>query len=223
MTILSIRPGRSDCGSGTRSRPSPPAAARRIRRARIVRGGSAVLLALIAWMLASPARPTPANGAVPLEHSAAPSRCDEAPHHQLDFWVGDWQVFDAASHQLVAFDRVRKLAAGCILLEHLSFLTDMYRRPGVPLRLAGISLSRYDGERWVQMWADNQWGAILLRGALDAQGRMVFVSVIPSRGRDVKLVYARGRNDSVRMLQYVAPEGSGKWVKYGDLLYRPNR
>jgi hypothetical protein len=188
-----------------------------------VRGGIAVLLALIAWTLASPARSTSANGTVRLERTDAPSRCDQAPHHQLDFWVGDWQVFDAASKQLVAFDRVRKLAAGCIIQEHLSFLTDMYRRPGVPFRLAGISLSRFDGERWVQMWADNQWGAILMRGAPDAQGRMVFVSVIPSRGRDVKLVYARGGNGTVRMLQYVAPEGSGKWVKYGDLLYRPNR
>jgi len=27
----------------------------------------------------------------------------------------------------------------------------------------------------------------------------------------------------VRILQYVAPAGSGKWVKYGDLIYRPNR
>jgi len=189
----------------------------------MVRGGVAVLLALIAGTLASPAHSTPANGTVRLERTDAPSRCDQAPHHQLDFWVGDWQVFDAASHQLVAFDRVRKLAAGCIILEHLSFLTDLYRRPGVPLRLAGISLSRFDGERWVQMWADNQWGAILMRGALDAEGRMVFVSVIPSRGRDVKLVYARGSRGSVRILQYVAPEGSGKWVQYGDLLYRPNR
>jgi hypothetical protein len=188
-----------------------------------VRGGTAAWVALIAWTLASPARSTPANGAVRLERTDAPSRCDEAPHHQLDFWVGDWQVFDAVSKQLVAFDRVRKLAAGCIILEHLSFLTDLYRRPGVPVRLAGISLSRFDGERWVQMWADNQWGAILMRGALDAKGRMVFVSVIPSRGRDVKLVYARASHGCVRILQYVAPEGSGKWVKYGDLLYRPNR
>lgn len=188
-----------------------------------MRGAIAALLPLLAWAPASPVRSTPVNGTVRLERTNAPSRCDKAAHHQLDFWVGDWQVFDAASRQLVAFDRVRKLAAGCIILEHLSFLTDMYRRPGVPFRLAGISISRFDGERWVQMWADNQWGAILMRGALDAEGRMVFVSVIPSRGRDVKLVYARGGNGSVRILQYVAPEGSGKWVQYGDLLYRPNR
>ena len=73
------------------------------------------------------------------------------------------------------------------------------------------------------MWADNQWGAILLRGAPNAAGNMKFVSVIPSRNRDVKPVYEKHPDGTLRILQYVAPAGSGKWVKYGDLRYRPNR
>ena len=76
---------------------------------------------------------------------------------------------------------------------------------------------------WLQMWADNQWGAIMLRGAPNADGNMVFVTVIPSRKRDVKLVYENRADGTVRILQYVAPAGSGKWVKYGDLINRPNR
>jgi hypothetical protein len=39
----------------------------------------------------------------------------------------------------------------------------------------------------------------------------------------VKLVYENHPDGTVRILQYVAPAGSGKWVKYGDLIYRPNR
>ena len=158
-----------------------------------------------------------------LEQTTAPATCDTPQHHQLDFWVGDWQVFDAATNQLVAFERVEKHSQGCIVQENLTFLTDMYRRPGVKYRLAGIGVNRFDGENWLQMWADNQWGAIFLRGALDADGKMVFVTVIPSRKRDVKLKYENRRDGTVRILQYVAPAGSGKWVKYGDLIYRPNR
>jgi len=161
--------------------------------------------------------------AVTLEQSTAPATCDTPQHHQLDFWVGDWQVFDAESNALVAFDRVEKQYEGCIIRETLTFMTDMYRRPGVKVRLAGIAVNRFDGERWLQMWADNQWGAILLRGALNAAGNMEFVSVIPSRNRDVKLVYEKHPDRTLRILQYVAPAGSGKWVKYGDLKYRPNR
>jgi len=158
-----------------------------------------------------------------LEQTTAPATCDTPQHHQLDFWVGDWQVFDAATNQLVAFDRVEKHTEGCIVQENLTFLTDMYRRPGVKYRLAGISINRFDGENWLQMWADNQWGAIFLRGAPNADGNMEFVTAIPSRKRDVKLVYQNLADGTVRILQYVTPAGTGKWVKYGDLIYRRNR
>ncbi len=164
-----------------------------------------------------------AADAVALEQTTAPSTCDTPQHHQLDFWVGDWQVFDAEKNQLVGFERVEKLLEGCIVQENLTFLTDMYRRPGVPYRLAGIAVNRYDGETWLQMWADNQWGAIFLRGAPNADGNMEFITAVPSRKRDVKLVYENLADGTVRILQYVTPAGTGKWVKYGDLIYRRNR
>jgi hypothetical protein len=93
----------------------------------------------------------------------------------------------------------------------------------VPYRLAGIGVNRFDGEAWLQLWADNQWGAIVLRGMPDANGTMVLTSIIPSRGRDLRLVYEKRPDGSVRNVEYVAPAGSGKWEKYGDLIYRPNR
>jgi hypothetical protein len=159
----------------------------------------------------------------PQEQTAAPARCDQQEHHQLDFWVGDWQVFDTGKNTLVAVDHVEKQYEGCVVLETLTFLTDLYRRPGIPVRLSGIAVNRFDGERWLQMWADNQWGAIVLRGAPDKEGHMEFVTVVPSRNRDVRLVYENHADGSLRILQYVAPAGSGKWVKYGDLSYRRNR
>jgi len=184
---------------------------------------SAVVLLSVSTVAPDPSELARAAETVALEQSTAPSTCDTPQHHQLDFWVGDWQVFDAATNQLVAFDRVEKHSEGCIIQENLTFLTDMYRRPGVKYRLAGIGVNRFDGESWLQMWADNQWGAIFLRGMPNADGNMVFVSVIPSRNRDVKLVYENHSDGTVRILQYVAPAGTGKWVKYGDLINRPNR
>ena len=188
----------------------------------IAGASAAVLLGVSAVALDSPGQARAAE-TMALEQTTAPATCDTPQHHQLDFWVGNWQVFDAATNQLVAFERVEKHSEGCIVQENLTFLTDMYRRPGVKYRLAGIGINRFDGETWLQMWADNQWGAIFLRGAPDADGNMVFVTVIPSRKRDVKLKYENRHDGTVRILQYVAPAGSGKWVKYGDLIYRPNR
>ena len=177
-----------------------------------------VVLIAAAMLAALPGGPAGAA----LEQSTAPATCDTPQHHRLDFWLGDWQVFDAATQQLVAVDRVEKSYAGCVVTEYLDFLTDMYRRPGVKARLAGVAVNRFDGESWLQMWADNQWGAILLRGAPNADGNMEFVTVVPSRHRDVKLVYEKHADGTLRILQYVAPAGSGKWSQYGDLLYRPN-
>jgi hypothetical protein len=170
-----------------------------------------------------------AEARAPLEQSAAPATCDTPEHHRLDFWLGDWQVFDGTTNELVAVDHIEKHSEGCIIQQTMTFLTDMYRRPGVGHRLSGMSISRFDGEQWVQMWADNQWGAILFRaapasaGSTGSAGAVVFVTAIPSRKRDVKLVYDSRPDGSVRILQYVAPFGSGKWVQYGDLVYRPNR
>lgn len=188
----------------------------------IAGASAAVLLGVSAVALDSPGQAR-AGGTMALEQTTAPATCDTPQHHQLDFWVGNWQVFDAATNQLVAIERVEKHSEGCIVQENLTFVTDMYRRPGVKYRLAGIGVNRFDGENWLQMWADNQWGAIFLRGAPDADGNMVFVTVIPSRKRDVKLVYENRPDGTVRILQYVAPAGSSKWVKYGDLIYRANR
>jgi hypothetical protein len=157
----------------------------------------------------------------PVDSASAP--CDSPQHHQFDFWVGDWQVFDAKTHQLVAFDRVEKHSQGCIVQQNLTMVTDLYRRPGVSYRMTGIGVNRFDGESWLELWADNQWGAIVLRGMPDAGKAMVLTTLIPSRNRDLRLEWEKRPDGSVRALQYVAPAGSGKWELYGDLIYRPNR
>jgi len=146
--------------------------------------------------------------------------CDAAPYHQFDFWLGDWRVYDGANGQLVAKDHIGSQFAGCVVQQTLTFVTDMYRKPDVAYRLAGASTSRFDGQQWLQLWVDNQWGAIIMKGAPTKDGDMVLDTVIPSRGRDVRLIWKRQPGGVVRILQYVADTGSGKWEQYGDLIYR---
>jgi hypothetical protein len=138
----------------------------------------ALALGFFAVAMAGPATPEPPATVTP---------CDSPQIHQFDFWVGDWLVYDADhDNRLVGLDRVEKHSHGCIIQENLTLITDLYRRPGVGYRLAGIGVNRFDGERWLQLWADNQWGAITMSGSLEANGSMVFRSLIPSRQRDLK-------------------------------------
>lgn len=182
---------------------------------RVTARRTAVVIALAVVALFSSGQSRPAD--------LASAPCDSPQHHQFDFWVGDWQVFDAKTNQLVAFDRVEKHSQGCIVQQNLTMVTDLYRRPGVGYRMTGIGVNRFDGERWLELWADNQWGAIALGGMPAAGKAMVLTTLIPSRNRDLRLEWEKRSDGSVRALQYVAPAGSGKWELYGDLIYRPNR
>ena len=166
---------------------------------------------------------TSTKSAVPAAPATAAGPCDTPQHHQFDFWVGDWQVFEAKSNRLVGYDRVEKHSHGCIVQQNLTMVTDLYRGTGVGYRMSGISVNRFDGESWLELWADDTWGAIALRGTLDEHGSMVLTTLIPSRNRDLRLVWERRPDGSVRTLQYVAAAGSGKWELFGDLIYRPNR
>lgn len=172
---------------------------------------------------AEPGANTPAATALEAAPVLVAPACDTPQHHQFDFWLGDWQVFDASTDKLVAFDRVEKHSEGCIVEQNMTFVTDMYRRPGAGYRLSGMSINRYDGEQWLELWADNQWGAIAMRGSPDSDGAMVLKTITPSRHRDLKIIWENHADGTVRILQYVAPAGSGRWQKYGDLVYRKNR
>jgi len=188
----------------------------------IIGGGGAAARAAAAPP-GEPGPETPAATALEAAPVLVTPACDTPMHHQFDFWLGVWQVFDAATDKLVALDRVEKHSEGCIVEQNMIFLTDLYRRPGASYRLAGMSINRYDGEAWLELWADNQWGAIAMRGGPEPEGAMVLRTITPSRHRDLKIVWQSRADGTVRILQYVAPAGSGRWQKYGDLVYRRNR
>src|SRR5580692_2565844 len=94
---------------------------------------AAAIAALYACGTAAAAEPDPSTpSATKLEAApvlTAPA-CDTPAHHQFDFWLGEWQVFDATNNTLVAFDRIEKHSEGCIVQQNMNFVTDMYRRPG---------------------------------------------------------------------------------------------
>ena len=189
----------------------------------VVAGAAAAGAAAPVGQKDEPGPNTPAATALESAPVLVAPACGTPQHHQFDFWLGDWQVFDAATDKLVAFDRVEKRYDGCIVEQNMTFVTDLYRRPGAGYRLSGMSVNRYDGEAWLELWADNQWGAIAMRGAPEPNAAMVFKTITPSRNRDLKIVWENRPDGTVRILQYVAPAGSGRWQKYGDLIYRRNR
>src|SRR3954471_340170 len=99
-----------------------------------VNGGVAALLGACLIPAASGA-PSPAATAAPACRATEVSR-------NLDFWVGNWDVY--AGGELAGTDLVERILGGCAVVEH-------WRGAGGD---EGISLFAYDARRdlWTQTW-----------------------------------------------------------------------
>jgi hypothetical protein len=96
--------------------------------------------------------------------------CATAAYRQFDFWVGDWEVHNAAGKR-AGENRITHIHGGCALLEE-------WRGTG---NVSGTSLNLYDQERgvWHQTWVDSGGNLLTLEGGF-ADGAMTL------RGRTVQ-------------------------------------
>jgi hypothetical protein len=96
-----------------------------------------------------------------------PPPCAAAEHRQFDFWLGEWDVVDAAGKG-VGHNHIEQAHGGCALIEHWA------GAGGV----TGTSLSIYDRDqrRWHQTWVDSGGGLLQLDGGFTG-GSMVLAGI----------------------------------------------
>ncbi len=106
--------------------------------------------------------------------------CLAPEHHQFDFWIGSWDVFDAKG-QKVGTNEVNSLLKGCTLKEH-------WEGGGGGV---GESFSSYDRavKQWHQTWVDDQ-GDVWKTDGNPVDGKMVLTRV------------ARSVRDTTKMVSY---------------------
>ena len=117
--------------------------------------------------------------------------CNDPVHRQFDFWLGDWQVFDGQTGQLVAFDRIDKELNGCVMVQHLVWLSDEFRKPELPYRPSGMSWSVVQDGHWLMLWADTYSGTVLAEGELQKDGSMLLETPKPVNGEYTRGVWQR--------------------------------
>ena len=95
--------------------------------------------------------------------------CRAARHHELDFWVGSWDVKNAAG-QAVGTSQVYAILDGCVVLENWT------GRFGD----TGKSFNLYDPakKRWQQTWVSDRAVLTEFHGALEG-GAMVYETTSP--------------------------------------------
>jgi hypothetical protein len=156
----------------------------------------------------------------------------DARFSDFDFWVGEWQVYDAASGELRGFDDVGKDLGGCILRQRWRQMDDNFSQAGLPWRLQGVSVTGLNADGvWRQLWTDNNGGNMLLTGGYDSKGEMVLTSEwYPTPNRSGAMVQARSiwhwapqDDGTIKNWGYIqSPDENAEKRKYFDIVYRPN-
>ena len=155
----------------------------------------------------SPPAPTP------------PSGCDTPESHQLDFWVGKWEVHPNGSDKIIAHSLIEKKYSGCAVRENWMPL-------GKELTGGGGSLSGSDprSRQWHQTWFDSAGSRAEFAGVF-AEGRMAITGNWPNfagPGKDalVRMMYQKQPDGQVRQWGESSTDGGRTWSKSFDFLYR---
>jgi len=148
---------------------------------------------------------------------SASSACSAPTNRQFDFFVGDWDTYDAqAPDKVVARNTVKVILEGCVIHE------DYRQNDG----LHGESYSLYDAARkvWHQSWVTNHGDLLLLDGGIQGD-RMVFKGIERKAGKPdarVRAVWYR-QGDGVRETAERSLDGGKTWKTEFDILFKPHR
>lgn len=157
------------------------------------------------------------TGAATLATAAGKPPCRAPAYHQFDFWVGDWDTFDADGHGTSqARNHVDSILGGCVIRERYE------QNDG----LVGESFSIYDASRhvWHQTWVTNRGTLLMIEGVfkngvLTLQGGQT--------GKTGKPELIRGtwnrQGDGVRETVHTSSDGGKTWKPYFDILFKPHR
>jgi ketosteroid isomerase-like protein len=155
------------------------------------------------------------KGRIPSHEAAAANACSAPEFRQFDFWLGDWDAFDAGKSAMVARTRVDLVLDGCALCEDYESVRG----------LKGESLTLYDSSRkiWHQSWATNGGQLLVIEGKL-AAGEMVLAGrdlTADGKQRRVRGIW-KPMNGGVRETAVISTDGGSTWQPWFDLIFRPH-
>ena len=139
--------------------------------------------------------------------SAAP--CAAAEYHQLDFWVGKWDVYPTGKDKLVAHSLIESVY-GCGIRENWMPLNN---HPG-----GSLSVYVPADKHWEQFWIDSQGSRAFFTGGWDGKAM-----VITGKwdGPIVRMTYSKNEDGSVRQLGEQSTDDGKTWGPSFDFTYRP--
>jgi hypothetical protein len=135
--------------------------------------------------------------------------CAATEYHQLDFWVGHWDVYPTGKDKLVAHSLIESVY-GCGIRENWMPLSNQ----------PGGSLSTYvpQEKHWEQFWIDSGGSRAFFTGGWDGKAM-----VITGKwgGPLVRMSYSKNADGSVRQFGQQSTDDGKTWTPSFDFTYRP--
>ena len=141
-----------------------------------------------------------------------PSPCSSPEYRQLDFWLGEWEVTDAAG-TTVGKSRVERILNGCAVQENWEGANGW---PGKSFNVYNRTL-----RQWQQFWVSG-WGSVTLFLGRAEEDRMVYVGETTDReGRPAqrRMTIARLGPDRVRQVTEMSYDEGRSWQPDYDFTY----
>ena len=141
---------------------------------------------------------------------AVPS-CEDALHHQFDFWIGDWVVM--SGDRQIGANRIDAVENGCAINEHWTGAGGG----------TGVSYSAYDRNdgKWHQFWVSGTGMVLHLVGGIE-EGAMVLHGKLPAAdgsGMDPQRVTWTPNPDGTVRQHWEVRKGEADWQTVFDGLY----
>jgi hypothetical protein len=149
------------------------------------------------------------------EAAATPSACSAPEYRQFDFWIGDWDAFDADNPgKVVARNQVEAILDGCVLRE------DYRGASGTE----GQSFSIYDASRkvWHQTWVTSRGVLLVIEGSFQ-NGEMVMSGADPARGGQIVRGVWKPVQGGVQETAALSADGGKTWKPWFDITFRPHK
>jgi ketosteroid isomerase-like protein len=145
---------------------------------------------------------------------AGSKSCAAPEYRRLDFWVGDWDVFDVGDPgRPVARARVDVILEGCAVRE-------IYEQAD---GLVGQSFTAYDSSRrlWHQTWVTNRGELLQIEGRFRGESLTLDGPRLSQDGRKeiVRAVW-RPQADGVREIAHTSADGGATWRPLFDIVFR---
>ncbi|HET7358925.1 MAG TPA: hypothetical protein VFJ04_02160 [Rhodanobacteraceae bacterium] len=155
--------------------------------------------------------------AAPHARAADAKPCADAAHHQFDFWIGDWDAFDAAAPGKgpVARNHVDAILGGCALRE------DYVQADG----LHGESFTIYDASRklWHQSWVTNRGELLVLEGHRRGNRIVLEGETTTAAGKHRVRAFWEPQDGDVREIASTSSDGGKTWTPLFDIVFRKHR